>query len=233
MTQIALIGDYHEANPAHRAIPLALDLASESLSTSVTFEWIATNTVESVAQLSTYQGIWCVPGSPYRSRDGVLLAIRFAREQGRPFMGTCGGFQYAVVEYARNAIGWLDAEHGEAAAESDSQVIAPLKCGLLMEPMLVKLRAGSHLHSAYGIDQVVEEYMCSYGINPDFQERLVNGPLRIAATDAEGDIRGLELDGHPFYVITLFQPERAALRGILPPIVSSFVTASSRFANSA
>ena len=228
MIRIALIGDYDKANPAHRAIPLALDLASSALNTPGKFEWIATDTIESEAQLAGYQGIWCVPGSPYRSSDGARLAIRFAREQRRPFMGTCGGFQHAVVEYARNAIGWLDAEHGESDPQSDTLVIAPLKCGLLMEPMAVNLLSGTHLRSAYGADQIVEEFMCSYGVNPEFQASLVGGPLRVAATDVDGDIRGLELDGHPFYVITLFQPERAALRGILPPMVSSFFAACVR-----
>jgi len=62
-----------------------------------------------------FDGFWCVPASPYRDIDGALRAIRFAREQRRPFLGTCGGFQHAVLEYARNVLGWADAEHGELA----------------------------------------------------------------------------------------------------------------------
>jgi CTP synthase (UTP-ammonia lyase) len=229
MTKIALVGDFSEANPVHRAIPLALDLASERLGVQLSFDWLPTDAISSESQLSPYHGIWCVPGSPYRSRDAVLLAIRFAREHCRPFLGTCGGFQHAVIEYARNVLGLFDAEHGETDSESDTLVISPLKCGLLAGPMTVNLLAGSHLRAAYKTEHVVEEYLCSYGLNPDFQASLVGGSLRLAATDENGDVRGLELEGHPFYVITLFQPERAALRGVLPPIVASFVDSAVSF----
>jgi CTP synthase (UTP-ammonia lyase) len=73
----------------------------------------------------------------------------------------------------------------------------------------------------------VEGYRCRYGLNPAFRHALTAGPLRVAAEDEAGDVRAVELEGHPFFVATLFQPERAALRGEVPPIVSAFVRAAS------
>jgi len=82
MIKVGLIGDFDESVPAHRAIPVALGLAAESLGAPVDVEWIPTNAIESEDPLLGYHGLWCVPASPYRSMDG---AIRYAREQRRPF----------------------------------------------------------------------------------------------------------------------------------------------------
>src|SRR5450432_689777 len=102
---IGLIGDYSESVPAHRAIPIALRDAAKTSAIAVELEWIPTEQVTSGAPLSRFNGLWCVPASPYRSTDGALLAIRHARERAIPFLGTCGGFQHAIVEYARNVLG--------------------------------------------------------------------------------------------------------------------------------
>lgn len=226
MTRIGLVGDYDETVAAHRAIPLAIRLAAESQSALVEAKWIPTDAIRSEGDIEAFHGLWCVPGSPYRSMDGALLAIRYARERGRPLLGTCGGFQHAVIEYARNVLGWRDADHAETAHDASSLVIAPLECTLVETVDIVLLRAGTRLRSAYGAETCTEEYRCRYGLNPAFQQKLLDGNLRVAATDSAGDIRGLELESHPFYVLTLFQPERAALRGVLPPIVAAFVAAS-------
>ncbi len=72
-----------------------------------------------------------MPASPYASADGAFAAIRFARENARPFLGTCGGFQHAVIEYARNVIGITDADHAETNPGADMPLIAPLACSLV------------------------------------------------------------------------------------------------------
>ncbi len=74
--------------------------------------------------LAEYDAIWVVPGSPYRHPEGAFTAIRCARESSIPFLGTCGGFQHAVIEYARNVLGWQDAGHAETDSEG-RMVIAP------------------------------------------------------------------------------------------------------------
>jgi CTP synthase (UTP-ammonia lyase) len=222
---IGLIGDYDPSVPAHQAIPLALGQAADALRIEAGFEWVPTQEICSVSRVSSFDGLWCVPASPYRSMDGALLAIRNAREQSVPFLGTCGGFQHAVIEYARNVLGWADADHAETAPDSSRAVIAPLACALVETTGTIRLFPGTRIASAYGADAATEEYRCRYGVNPELQAALVAGPLRSAADDDTGEVRALELDGHPFFVATLFQPERAALTGRLAPLVVSFVKA--------
>ena len=222
---IGLIGDYDESVPAHQAIPPALQRAADALHIEVGFEWVPTEEVTSVSRLARFDGLWCVPASPYRSMEGALLAIRHARETAVPFLGTCGGFQHAVVEYARNVLGWADAQHAETAPGAARTVISPLACALVETTGRVRLFAGSRIATAYGVGETTEGYRCRYGLNPEFQAALVAGPLRAAADDQTGEIRAVELDGHPFFVATLFQPERAALRGESAPLVTAFVGA--------
>jgi CTP synthase (UTP-ammonia lyase) len=225
---IALIGNYDASILAHQAIPLALQMASRALDVEVRHEWVPSEEVTSAQRIAPFDGVWCTPGSPYRSMDGALLAIRHARESGIPFLGTCGGFQHAVVEYARNVLDWSDADHAESSPHATRAVIAPLACGLLNTAGDIRLLEGTRLAAAYRTTQIREEYLCSYGVNPEFTAALVAGPLRLAAVDTTGDIRGVELDGHPFYVATLCQPERAALRGQPAAIATAFVQACTR-----
>lgn len=230
MTRIGLIGDFNATVPAHQAIPVALRLAGDALALAVDWEWIPTEDIRDQARVSSFDGLWCAPASPYRSMDGALCAIRFARERARPFLGTCGGFQHAIVEYARNVLGWTDAEHAETTPSAARAVIAPLACALVETRAPVRLRTGSRIAAAYGSAEATEGYRCRYGLNPEFQAALVSGPLRIGAQDATGEVRAVELDGHPFFLATLFQPERAALEGHLPPIVEAFVRSAAAHA---
>jgi len=225
---IGLVGDRRESVVAHRAIPAALALAAEALALEVTHAWIPTEEASSIDRVSGFDGLWCVPGSPYRSMEGALFAIRHARERSIPFMGTCGGFQHAVIEYAQSVLGWSDAAHAESSRNESRAVISPLTCGILAGGGTVRFLPGTRLRAAYAADEAEEEYLCSYGVNPEFRVALVAGPLREAAIDAAGDLRAVELVGHPFFVATLFQPERAALRGKLPPLVRAFLRVCAR-----
>jgi CTP synthase (UTP-ammonia lyase) len=225
MVKIGLIGDYDASVPAHQAIPLAIRLAAGELGCAAASEWVPTHEIADVRRISRFDGLWCVPASPYRSMDGALLAIQFAREARRPFLGTCGGFQHAVVEYARNVLGWADAEHAETAPHANRAVVALLECSLVEVTDTILLKPGTLIHNAYGREQIVEGYRCRYGLNPAFLGQLTSGPLQVAAEDRSGEVRALELGDHPFFVTTLFQPERAALTGTLPPLVAAFVRA--------
>lgn len=217
---IGLIGDFDAAIVAHRAIPRALELAALLARLAVAYEWIPTEYIPDPVRVSPFDGLWCVPGSPYRRMEGALDAIRYARENAVPFLGTCGGFQHAVVEYARNVLGWTDAEHSETAPAARRAVITPLRCALIEASESIRLAPGTRIAAAYAANETREEYRCRYGLNPKFRSTLVAGPLRASAEDESGDVRAIELDGHPFFVATLFQPERAALRGDTPPLVA-------------
>ena len=232
--RVGLVGDFDESVTAHRAIQVALRLAAEQLSQSLSVDWLATDAMPDSCVagdgLARYDALWCVPASPYRNMDGALRAIRFAREQRVPFLGTCGGFQHAVIEYARHVLGWADADHAETAPGAERAVISALACSLVEVSDEVRLQPGSHIAAAYGRETVREGYHCRYGLNPRFAKQLMQGPLRATAHDAQGEVRAIELDEHPFFVCTLFQPERAALRGEVPPLVLSLVQAAARAA---
>jgi CTP synthase (UTP-ammonia lyase) len=212
--RIALIGDFNPAVIAHQAIPRALNMAGAD------GVWIHST---AVPDLAAFDGLWCVPASPYASMDGALNAIRFARESGKPFLGTCGGFQHAVIEYARNVRGLHDAAHAETDPDAGLQLITPLECALVEKSGDIVLEENSHLFRAYGTNQITEEYHCSYGLNPPFEELLADGDFRITARDVSGGVRAIELTSHQFFVGTLFQSERRALRGELPPLVAEFI----------
>lgn len=224
--RVGLVGDHDESITAHRAIPWALSLASGVAGVTVRSTWLHTDTVLDGRACDGYDALWCVPGSPYRSMDGALRAIRFAREEGLPFLGTCGGFQHAVVEYARHVLRWPDADHAETAPGAPRAVIHALACELVeAEETLVPV-PGSRLARAYGGQPFTEAYRCRFGLNPAFVDTLTAGPLRAAAHVPQGDVLAVELDDHPFFLGTLFQPERAALAGRVPPLVLALLRAA-------
>jgi len=110
--RIALVGDFDPAVTAHRAIPEALRLSARRIGVAVEPEWVHTAAVGAAAEsLAGFSGIWCVPSSPYVSEAGALAAIEWARCFHRPVLGTCGGFQHAVLEYVRNVLGERSADH--------------------------------------------------------------------------------------------------------------------------
>jgi CTP synthase (UTP-ammonia lyase) len=221
---IGLIGDRDDRITAHRGIAAALPLAAADLDVDVHAHWLATDTITDAA-LQGLHGIWCIPGSPYRNMDGALRAIRHARESGVPFLGTCGGFQHAVLEHARHVLGWADADHAETAPAARRAVIALLECALVEASETVRLVGRSRIARAYSAASAHEGYHCRYGLNPQFRQALLQGPLRATAFDGQGEVRAVERDDHAFFVSTLFQPERAALQGRVPPLVRAFVQA--------
>lgn len=231
---IGLIGDLNPEVTAHRAIPEALRLAGQALGREVRWTWVETEPLggaaDAVTRLRCFHGLWCVPASPYRNTEGALEAIRFAREHRVPFLGTCGGFQHAILEDARNVLGWSDASHAERAPEGGRWVVTPLRCALVEVKATVKLVPGSRLAAAYGQLQVEEGYRCRYGLAPEAKEAIVAAGMRVAAVDEEGEVRALELPAHPFFVTMLFQPERAALEQRIPPPASKFVEAAAELA---
>jgi CTP synthase (UTP-ammonia lyase) len=213
---------------AHLAIPKALALAANETASDFEAAWLATETIaQHRERLASFDALWCVPGSPYRSMEGALLAIQFAREQGCPFLGTCGGFQHALIEYARNVLGFAAADHAESNPTATVPLIAPLSCSLVGATGAIKLRADSRIRRIYGKEEAVEQYHCSFGLNARYQSLLASGEMHVTGQDAEGQPRVVELAGHPFFIATLFQPERSASSGIVHPLLRAYVQAAS------
>lgn len=226
--RIALIGDHDPQIIAHRAIPLALERAGKAVQRHVVAEWRGTDALAAngVADLESFDGIWCVPGSPYADMAGALGAIRFARENARPFLGTCGGFQHAVIEYARNVVGLHDGDHAESTPDAAMPLVTLLSCSLVDTTAAILLHPGTRIHAIYGRDAIDEGFHCRYGVNDAFRDVIFAAALRVTASDAAGDIRAIELVGHPFFMATLFQPERSALRDETNPLICAFVRAA-------
>ncbi len=224
--RIALVGDHSEKHTAHRAIPVALELARAQSGADVTWEWVATrDLVDPPRDLAGYSGAWFVPATPYENTAGALAAIRWAREGGRPILGTCGGFQHALIEFARNVAGIADADTSETNPGGASLVVTRLSCSLVEKMGNVHYEYGSVIGKAYGIDASSEGYRCNYGFNPAYRAAMESAGLRFTAFEEDGEVRGAELPSHPFFVGVLFQPERAALKGVTPPLAVAFVKA--------
>lgn len=229
---IALVGDYSPAVVAHQAIPRALELAGAESGCNVIWHWVATRDIDDAAvELAEFSAVWAVPASPYENTDGALAAIRWARETRRPFFGTCGGFQHALIEFARNVLGLAAADHAETNSGTPDLVVTRLACPLVEKTARLRFLPDSRLRGFYADDFADEGYHCSYGPNPAFLPQFERAGLRFTAFGDYGEPRAAELSEavHPFFIGTLFQPERAALRGETPPLVRAFVHAAASF----
>ncbi|MGP9020756.1 CTP synthase C-terminal region-related (seleno)protein [Streptomyces sp. BR1] len=205
--RIALVGDRSPNVRSHTRVPLLLDALRERDGLDLDAYWIPTEEAE--GGVEGFDAIWLLPGSPYRSETGVVAAVRTAREQGIPFLGTCGGFQHALLEFARDVCGLDDIAHAEndPGADLGDALIVPLACSLVGHEGTVELAPGSLAEQLLGAERTVERYHCQFGPNPRHLDTLRAHGLRFTGTDAEGDVRIAELPGHPFFLATLFQPE--------------------------
>lgn len=224
---VGVIGEFNPEFPPHVATDAALQHAAAALGIGVEVRWLSTVRLEDLpaAELASYDALWCAPGSPYRSMDGALRAIRVARESDMPFLGTCGGFQHVVIEYARNVLGFEDAQHAEYDPYASELFISALSCSLVGQTMTVQLEPGSRAAHHYGVSKVSEQYYCDFGLNPEHQQRLDNGGLRVVGADQDGEARIVELPDRRFYLATLFVPQLSSRPGSPHPLIVAYLRA--------
>src|SRR5439155_7222421 len=123
--RLAIIADFNSANASHIATNDAISHCAKSLGLALEPQWVATDELATSAKiLDQFSGLWIGPASPYRSMEGALSAIRFARENKIPLLGTCGGFQHIILEYARNVLGFTEAAHEESAPSASKLFIS-------------------------------------------------------------------------------------------------------------
>jgi CTP synthase (UTP-ammonia lyase) len=232
---IAIVGDHDPSSVTHRATDASLDHAAAALGLDLAHRWVPTPDLAEGARhaLAGDAGVWIAPGSPYASMTGALAAIRLAREEGVPLIGTCGGFQHVVVEFARTVLGFEDAQHAEYDPYASTLFVTPLSCSLAGQTLRVRLEAGSRAAEAYGATEVEERYYCDFGLNPRHQALLHARGLRVAGADEDGEARVVELRDHPFFVATLFVPQTGSAPGRPHPLVAAFVRAAAGGARSA
>jgi CTP synthase (UTP-ammonia lyase) len=228
MTTIAIIGDYRDGNQSHVATNDAIGHSSAALGLAVQSHWVGTDELapsDGLKRLAEFSGFWIAPGSPYQSVSGVLQAIRMARERHIPLLGTCGGFQHIILEYARNVLGFTEAEHEENNPEASLLFISRLQCSLVGRTMRIKLQPDSLVARSYARTDIQEQYRCNFGVNPAYEEVLRSSSLRIVGSDDEGIVRVVELAGHPFFVGSLFIPQLTSTPSAPHPLVSAFIKA--------
>ncbi|WP_030940152.1 glutamine amidotransferase-related protein [Streptomyces sp. NRRL S-646] len=206
--RVALVGDRSPNVVAHTRIPRLLDALAERERLVLDAYWTPSEDAEAADAVHGFDAVWVVPGSPYRSQAGVLTAIRTAREEGIPFLGTCGGFQHALLEFARNVCGLTRVAHAESDPEAEDLLIEPLACSLVGHEGTVVLEAGSLAQSVLGSERTVERYFCKYGPGRHLDTLRAHG-MRFSGVDEDGHVRMAELPGHPFFLASLFQPELA------------------------
>jgi CTP synthase (UTP-ammonia lyase) len=208
--KLAIIGDYNDNFRPHQATNEAIKHSIEKYKIKLDFEWLSTDTIESNFEhiISAYNGFWIAPGSPYKSMTGALKIIQYTRENNIPTIGTCGGFQHMVIEFARNVLGITDAEHAEYDPYSSKLVVNPLSCSLAGQTLEIELTEKlSKTFRIFGTDKIKEKYYCNFGLNPEYQNQLDDKGFRIVGTDNQNEARILELENHLFFIATLFVPQ--------------------------
>jgi CTP synthase (UTP-ammonia lyase) len=237
--RIGILGDFNPEFRSHRATNDALQHAAAKLGLIVESAWLPTpSLVEPGAQkiLESFDGLWASAGSPYKSMDGMLKGIEFARRRDWPFLATCGGFQYTVIECARNVLNLKDADTAENQSGSKNIIIYPVACavpnrtgsapklsGLLPE---IRIRPGSYLQTFYSQDTIQEEFFCNFELNPDYEWCSIEAGFPIAARGPNGEVRAIESPTHRFFIATLFQPQLSSKPDKPHPLVIAFVQAA-------
>ncbi len=223
-SSLVILGEYDPGFTPHQATETALQHSSASLGQSLDWRWVSTQEI-TPQLMEAASGLWVAPGSPYRDLANTLVTIRIARETGIPTLGTCGGFQHMILEYARNLLGFHDAQHAEYDPYASRLFIHRLKCSLFGREMELRLTEESLAARCYGRLTAREEYYCNFGINPEYLPLLQGGPFLFTGADQQGDARILEFPAHPFFVGTLFVPQMRSSATKPHPLVTAFLRA--------
>src|SRR3974377_24932 len=156
---VALVGERDPTKRAHEGMEASFALFERLSPGSVGFRWIPTKSIApgSAAEvLGEAIAVWCAPGSPYENTEGALEAIRHARVEGKPFLGTCGGFQHALMEYCANVLG-RPSVHQEMVGDAVDPLIIKLSCSLAETRARVFAPAGSWYAGTVGANESTEE----------------------------------------------------------------------------
>jgi CTP synthase (UTP-ammonia lyase) len=132
-----------------------------------------------------------------------------------------------LVEHARNVLGVAEAEHAETNPDAERLVVTALSCSLVGQQHRVRILPGTRAADLYGRGEAVERYYCNYGLNPEYRPALEASGLRVSAVDADDEVRIVELDGHPFFLGTLFLPQMTSSEDEPHPILVGLAEALS------
>lgn len=217
---IGLIGKYVELKDSYKSIAEGFIHAGAENECKVNIRWIHSesyNSDEMLEQLQGLHGILVAPGFGDRGFEGKLAAVRYARENGIPFLGICLGMQAAVIEYARNVLGFEDANSTEMNAQTEHPVI-----DMMAEQKKITSKGGtmrlgaydcvleenSKAYQVYKRKQIAERHRHRFELNNDFLEALEGAGLKASGKNPEsGLVEIVELPNHPWFIGVQFHPE--------------------------
>ncbi len=217
---IALVGKYVQLHDAYISVVEALKHGGITNHATIDIKWVDSETVteDNVDELlGEVDGILVPGGFGTRGIEGMITAIKYARENNIPFLGLCLGMQLTIVEYARNVVGFRDAHSIEMNPNTTHPVIALMPDQNGIEDIGGTLRLGAYpcvlaknslAHSLYGTDNISERHRHRYEVNNDFRAVLTEKGLLLSGTSPDNRIVEMcELPGHPFYIATQGHPE--------------------------
>jgi len=224
--KLAIIGDFNSSSRTHIATNNAIEHAKNYLKLDLQAGWVPTDSIidDMTSIVENYNGFWIAPGSPYKSMAGALEIIKYARLNNIPTLGTCGGFQHMVIEFARNVLNITDAEHAEYDPYASKLVITPLTCSLYGQKLEINITDKQSLtYSIFNSDTIEAQYYCNFGLNPGFQSDIDKNGFKIVASDSSNEARILELQGHKFFIATLFVPQDSSTFDHPNKLVTEFI----------
>ena len=218
--RIGLVGKYVELHDAYKSIVESCIHAGASISTKVNIEWIHSEELDEKnidAQLSGLDGIIVAPGFGNRGIEGKIQAVRYAREQRIPFFGICLGMQMAVIEFARNVLGWKGANSTEMDAGTAYPVIDLMetqkeithKGGTMrLGAWECELVEGTKLYEAYKTKLIHERHRHRYEFNNTYRDAFEKAGMTASGINPEtGLVEAVEVKDHPWFVGVQFHPE--------------------------
>ena len=241
---IALVGKYVGLHDAYLSVVEALTHGGIENDVKVDIQWVNSETVtdENAAEiLKDAQGILVPGGFGDRGVEGMISAIRYARENGVPFLGICLGMQMAVVEFARHVCGLADAHSSELAPATAHPVIALMsdQVGVTAKGGTMRLgsypchlKEGSLAASVYGDLEVHERHRHRYEFNNDYRQALTAAGLSLSGLSPDGSlVEMVELANHPWFVAGQFHPELKSRPNKAHPLFRGFVGAAKAYKN--
>jgi CTP synthase len=244
---IAIVGKYVEYEDSYKSVKEALVHGALAHNLKLRVTWIEAEgletrdeegrpTLEFSHQLTGFDGILVPGGFGKRGIEGMLNAIRYARETGTPYFGICLGMQTACIEYARNVCGLKDANSGEFDPGTPHRVIYKLRELTGVEEMGGTMRLGAWpcvlepgtlAAKAYGTTEISERHRHRYEFNREYEAILTGAGLRLTGTTPDGTyVEIVEIPGHPFFLGCQFHPEFKSKPLEPHPIFRDFVAAS-------
>ena len=243
--RIAVVGKYTKLVDAYNSVQEALLHGGIANDVKVEIDWLSSeqfNRDEDLEKLRRYNGILVPGGFGERGVEGMLNAIRFARENGVPYFGICLGLQCAVIEFARNVCGIRESHSYEFLEETpnpviclmDSQLQVTTKGGTMrLGAYPAVLKPGSKAREIYGADEISERHRHRFEVNNAYRETVEKHGMVISGTSPDGGlVEMIELPDHPWFVAGQFHPELKSRPMRPAPLFASFIQAAKEQAHS-